>query len=133
MTRAPESLLRGIRGDHDVFSVGRMTSSVNTMTTSSAVPEAAQRGSWLARASLVLGIVGLTPLLLPPIGSLVAIVCGVSAPRISSAEGRMRRPTEARVGILLGVVGLTLGVLAVFVYFIVLGYPLPRFHRYSGE
>lgn len=80
----------------------------------------------------MLGIVGLTPLLLPPIGSLAAIVCGVASPRIAGPDAQLRRANEARVGILLGVAGVALTAAAALVYFVVLGYPLPRVHRYSG-
>lgn len=74
-------------------------------------------------AAIVLGLAGLLPLL-PLVGSIAAVVCGVLA-RDAPAPERDR----GRVGIVLGVLGLMAPVIALFVYCVVLGYPFP-IHRY---
>jgi hypothetical protein len=45
-------------------------------------------------------------------------------------DGRRRRSNAARAGIILASIAIGLFVAACIVYFGVLGYPLPRIHRY---
>jgi uncharacterized BrkB/YihY/UPF0761 family membrane protein len=87
---------------------------------------AAPRQDGLGSASLVFGIAGLLPLAPPVLTSVVALVLGYrSVPDSSGA-----RTSSARTGILLGWLGLALSATFVTVYFGILGYPLPRIHRY---
>ena len=79
----------------------------------------------MAHASLVLSVAGLLPVL-PFVGSVAALACGYAARQRESLDG------AARTGIVLGWVGLTVPLVALFVYTVVLGYPFP-IHRYRRE
>lgn len=81
-------------------------------------------GGLLAPASLVLAVAGLLPLL-PGVGSLAAVVCGVLALRARPATSR----GIAIAGLVLGVLELLAPLVFLFVYCVVLGYPMP-IHRY---
>jgi hypothetical protein len=81
----------------------------------------------LGTVSAVLGGVGLLPI--PGLAaSLAALVCGLIALR---REPEPSERTRARAGAALGIVGVVLPLLALFVYCVVLGYPFP-IHRYRG-
>jgi hypothetical protein len=74
-------------------------------------------------ASLVLGIAGLLPI--PGLlSSGLALLFGY----LSRSHRGNSQPATA--GIVLGWIGVILGVTVMFVYFVVLGYPLPEIHRY---
>lgn len=85
-----------------------------------------QSNELLANLSLAFGVAGLLPIL-PLVGSLVAVGCGLTALTRPSPSTEERR--RATVGVALGVVGLLAPIVALFVYCVVLGYPFPL-HRY---
>ena len=77
----------------------------------------------MGTASVVLGITGLLPVL-PLVGSIGAIVCGLLAEH--------ERDRRGRIGIALGVLGVLAPLGFLFVYCVVLGYPFP-IHRYRPQ
>ena len=92
----------------------------------SVAPDGAPSSAEPARfgtAAVVLGLAGLLPVL-PLVGSIAAVVCGWLARDAPTPER-----DRGRIGIVLGVLGLLAPVIALFVYCVVLGYPLP-IHRY---
>ena len=102
--------------------------------TRTAVPLAADRppattADGLAVASLILAIAGFLPI--PGVlASVVAVVLGILSGD-TGPDGRRRRSNTARAGIILASVAIALFVAACIVYFGVLGYPIPRIHRYQ--
>jgi hypothetical protein len=82
----------------------------------------------LAVASLILAVAGFLPI--PGVlASVLAIVLGILSGD-TGPDGRRRRSNAARAGIILASIAIGLFVAACIVYFGVLGYPLPRIHRY---
>jgi len=64
------------------------------------------------------------------LGSVLAIALGwVSG--TPTGDGGRRRTGAGTTGLVLGVVGVALFAPFCLVYFLVLGYPLPRIHRYQ--
>jgi hypothetical protein len=96
------------------------------MTTDTASATTSATRDNLATASLAFGIAGLLPVL-PFLGSIAALVCGYAAGRDDDTSG-----DRARIGLLLGWLGLAAPVVALFVYCVVLGYPFP-IHRYRPD
>src|SRR4051812_39424037 len=98
-------------------------------TTSNAtrrVPDNAEDAS-LGTASVVLGVLGFLPV--PGVlASVLAIALGVAARMSEPTTQRTRQ--RATLGICLGAVSLTLLTAFCFVYFVLLGYPLPHIARY---
>lgn len=82
----------------------------------------------LAPVAFGLSIAGFVPI--PGvIASIAAVICGGVA--LSDAASAAER-TQARLAVLLGVVGVALPLLFLLVYCVVLGYPFP-IHRYQPE
>jgi len=95
------------------------------MTTSpldSAVQTAPLAGTrdGLGIASLILGVAGFLP-----VPGVLGWISG--AP---TEDGGRRRTGAGTTGLVLGIVGVALFGTICFVYFVVLGYPLPQIHRY---
>jgi len=82
----------------------------------------------LATASMVLGMAAFLPIPGPP-AALLAIIFGIVSGRTDN-DGRRVRHRHATIGITLGAASLALLLTACFVYFVVLGYPLPHIGRY---
>jgi uncharacterized protein DUF4190 len=100
-----------------------MTTTSNAHRTASDEAKEASLGT----ASVVLGVLGFFPV--PGvIASALAIALGVVARLSESATPRGRQ--RATLGICLGTVSLALFTAFCFVYFVVLGYPLPHISRY---
>ena len=99
------------------------------MTSTDSVRAPAQ-SSGLATASLVCGIASFVPLTPPLLTPLAALLLGYLSPRHQAPDRRLRRATNARVGMTLGAVHIAIGVVFCLVYFVVLGYPFPHLHRY---
>jgi hypothetical protein len=73
--------------------------------------------SGLALASLICGVLGLTPLL-PVVGAVAALVLGkVAKNRIERSEGRLGGLQLARAGMMLGFGGLVLAFIALLFWF----------------
>jgi hypothetical protein len=84
-----------------------------------AIPAAPGETSGKALASLILGIAGLV--MLPVVGSILAIVLGVSAKREIAARTGLGGEGMATAGIILGAVGVALMALAAFALILALG------------
>jgi hypothetical protein len=83
----------------------------------------------LAVASLILAVAGFLPI--PgSLASVLALVLGVLSGD-TGPDGRRERSNAARAGIILASVAIGLFVTASVVYFGILGYPIPRIHRYQ--
>jgi hypothetical protein len=81
----------------------------------------------MANVALALSLAGLVPI--PGIvASIAAVVCGRVAMNDAAVEDRSR----ARLATFLGLVGIVLPLLVLFVYCVLLGYPFP-IHRYRPE
>jgi hypothetical protein len=80
----------------------------------------------LGTLSVALGVAGLLPIV-PLLGSIAAIVCGLVARSRNTAPPSER--DRALVGVVLGTLGVLAPFVALFVYCVVLGYPFP-IHRY---
>lgn len=85
--------------------------------------------SGTASASIAFGAAGLLPVL-PILGSIVAVVLGALALHEAGDAPTVR--SRARVGLLLGIIGVVAPLIALIVYCWVLGYPFP-IHRYDGS
>jgi hypothetical protein len=100
-----------------------MTTTSNAHRTASDEAKDASLGT----ASVVLGVLGFFPV--PGvIASVLAIALGVAARLLESTPPRGRQ--RATLGICLGTVSLVLFTAFCFMYFILLGYPLPHISRY---
>ena len=84
-----------------------------------AIPTAPGETSGKALASLILGIAGLV--MLPVVGSILAIILGVSAKREIAARTGLGGEGMATAGIILGAVGVALMALAAFALILALG------------
>ena len=84
-----------------------------------AIPAAPGETSGKALASLILGIAGLV--MLPVVGSILAIILGVSAKREIAARTGLGGEGMATAGIILGAVGVALMALAAFALILALG------------
>jgi len=89
-------------------------------------PPTAEPGLGTANASIAFGAAGLLPVL-PLLGSVVAIVLAIVAMR-GPIDAPVTR-SHARVGLVLGAIGVLAPIVALVVYCGVLGYPFP-IHRY---
>jgi len=102
------------------------------MTTTTGSPEPAPKlveDTSLGTASLVLGILGFFPI--PGmIASVLAVAVGLTARLSDSASTRTKQ--RATLGICLGVASVAIFGVFCFVYFTLLGYPLPHIHRYHA-
>jgi hypothetical protein len=80
-------------------------------------PPEGETTSGLALASLIFGVLGLTPLL-PGVGAVAAILLGRTAKRrIDRSQGRLGGLQLARAGMMLGFAGLVLAFIAFLFWF----------------
>ena len=93
-----------------------------------AAPATAAEPDGLATASMILGVASFLPIPGAAAG-LVAVILGLAS-GLTSPGGKRVRHRQATIGITLGAISLGILVTLCFVYFVVLGYPLPHIGRY---
>ena len=97
-------------------------------TTSRATGELREETDGLGRSALVLGIASFLPI--PGVIAAVLAIAVGAASGWRDESGRRRRSREGTTGIALGVASLCVFLAVCFVYFGILGYPLPQISHY---